>query len=124
MRVRALTANYDYAFGQSQNNFLVNSAQAVAQIVETNFNLWLGEWYLDVTQGMPWTEGVVDAKVSQAEADATVQAYLANIPNVTDISDFSSTDDQSDRLYSATASIDTPYGSEDIEINQPTTTPG
>lgn len=117
MRVRKLTADYDYSFGQSQNDFLVDSPAAVAQIIETSLNLFLGEWYLDQTQGMPWLQGVI-GKYSQATADLTVQGYIASITDVTDIENYISSDDQGPRRYSATATVITPFGETDISIEQ------
>jgi hypothetical protein len=109
VRVRKLTATNDYSFGQSQNNFLVNSPAAVAQIIETNLGLFSGEWYLDQTLGMPWLQGVI-GKYSQATADLTVQTFIRNIPFVTDIETYESIDTQSNRNYSATTTVDTQFG--------------
>lgn len=117
MRVRKLTDDYDYSFGQSQKNFLIDSPAAVAQIVETSLNLFLGEWYLDQTQGMPWLEGVI-GKYSKSTADLTVQTFIASIPNVTEINEYQSESDQGPRTYSAQATISTPFGETDISILQ------
>ena len=116
MRVRQLTSTYDYAFGQSQNNFLVNSPAAVAQIVQTSLLLFLGEWYLDATLGIPWFEGVI-GKYSQATADLTVQDYISQIQDVTNIPSYQSIDTQSNRSYLANATIDTTFGTTEIEIS-------
>jgi hypothetical protein len=120
MRVRALTADYDYAFGQSAQNFLVDSPEAVGQIVETSMNLYYGEYYWDTTQGMPWFDGVI-GKFSQNEADLTIQAFIASIPNVTSVTSFESTVEG--RNYSATATIITPYGSTTVSFSRTIPTP-
>ena len=120
MRVRMLTPNYDYAFGQSQNNFLIDSAEAVGQIIETSLNLYLGEWYLDNTEGMPWFDGVI-GKYDQSTADLTIQAYIASIPNVTSVTNFTST--VNGRAYSGSAYVVTPYGSTSVEFQFKIPTP-
>lgn len=115
MRVRKLTSTFDYAFGNSQDDFLVNSPAAVAQIVNTSLLLFLAEWYLDTTQGMPWLEGVI-GKHNQATADATVQDFILGVQDVTGIGSFVSVDTQSNRLYAASADIDTAFGPTSIDI--------
>lgn len=115
MTVRKLSPTGDFTFGQSQLNFISNSPQTVAQVVMTSLKLWLGEWYLDVTLGMPWIQGVL-GKNNQSTADITVQDYILGVQGVTDISKYASIDDQSTRKYSATCTIDTLYGSTPIDV--------
>jgi hypothetical protein len=115
MTVRKLTPTGDYAFGNSALDLISNTPQAVAQIVQTSLLLWLGEWYLDTTLGMPWIEGVL-GKHNQATADITIQDYILNVQGVTDISDFTSSDDQDLRLYTGEVTINTEYGETDVQI--------
>ena len=58
MRVRALSPTGDMTFGQSQNNFLVNSSAAVAQCVKTRLMLFKGEWFRDIRVGIPYFQYV------------------------------------------------------------------
>ena len=115
MRVRKLSATGDFTFGASQLNFWIDEPDAVAQVVRTSLLLWLGEWYLDTTVGMPWIQGVL-GKHSQATADITVQDYVLNVQGVTDISAFTSSDNQDQRLYTASLILDTIYGPTPVEI--------
>lgn len=115
MRVRKLTDTYDYSFGNSQLDFLVNTPAAVAQIVQTSFLLFLGEWYLDNTQGMPWLEGVI-GKHNLSTADATVQDFALGVQDVTDIASFVSVDTQTDRRYAANMDLNTTFGPTTVQV--------
>jgi hypothetical protein len=64
---------------------------------------------------MPWLEGVI-GKYSESTADLTVQTYIAAIPNVTDISNYESVSVK--RRYTASATVDTPFGKTPIAILQ------
>lgn len=119
MRVRELDSNGDYKFGGSQLDFLVDSPEAVAQIVETSFLLWLGEWFLDLTKGMPWIEGVL-GKHNQATADVTVQDYLLSVQDVTNIQTFTSVANGEKRIYNASARINTSFGETDVDLTNGT----
>jgi hypothetical protein len=115
MTIRQLSPTGDYTFGNSQLDFISNTPQVIAQLVQTSLLLWLGEWYLDVTAGMPWEQGVL-GKHNQATADVTVQDYILGVQGVSDISGFTSVDTQSNRQYSASAVLDTIYGPTPAQI--------
>jgi hypothetical protein len=116
MRYRQLSPTGDYTFGQGQLNFLINSPEAVAQVVETSLKLWLGEWYLDVTQGMPYPEGVL-GKHSQLQADQTIVAYIEGLTGVQDIENYQSNLNPNTRAYeSISGTLNTIYGPTPIQI--------
>jgi hypothetical protein len=101
MRYRKLSPTGDYTFGQSQQNFWINSPNGVAQSVQTNLELFLGEWYLDQTAGVPYFQGVL-GNYSQAVADQTEQDYVSNIFGVSAIVNFASTLNPITRQYTIT----------------------
>ena len=115
MRVRQLSPTGDFTFGASQLNFLVNSPATVAQVVQTSLLLWLGEWYLDTSTGCPWIQGVL-GKHNQDTADITLQDYILGVQGVTDISDYNSIGEQPQRLYLANCTIDTAYGTTQVQL--------
>lgn len=84
MRVRALDANGDMTFGQSQNNFLINSSAAVAQNIQTRLLLFLGEWFIDTSDGTDWN-GSVLGKYTRGLYDKVLQARILGTPGVTSI---------------------------------------
>ena len=115
MRVRKLSSTGDMTFGNGLLDFWIDQPEAVAQVVQTSYLLWLGEWYLDVTLGMPWIQGVL-GKHNQQTADVTVEDYGLGIQGVLDITNFSSSSDQDPRLYTASFLLDTIYGQTPVEI--------
>lgn len=122
MRYRKLTATGDYSFGNGQLDFWINSPEGVAQAIKTGLLLWLGEWYLDNSLGMPWIQGVL-GKHSQAMADSIVQNYIQNnIQGVQDIIEFESVTDPYTREYSVIKCVvNTIYGPTQVQIANLTT---
>lgn len=53
MRYRQLDKNGDYTFGQGLANFLIDDVEAVAQAILTRLKLDAGQWFLDLTEGLP-----------------------------------------------------------------------
>ena len=72
MKIRQQSATGDYTFGQSLQNFYIDQPQGVGLAVKCALLLWLGEWYLDNTIGVPYLQGIL-GKHSQALADSTIQ---------------------------------------------------
>ena len=90
MRVRALSPTGDMTFGQGQSNFLINSPAAVAQNIRTRLGLWVGQWFLDQTTGMPWLQYVLGAHTVPFY-DAAIRDNILGAPGVIGFQSYSST---------------------------------
>lgn len=114
MRYRKLDANGDYTFGGSDNDFLVNSPDAVAQAVLTRLKLFQGEWFVDTTAGMPWNTEVI-GKYTSNTRDAAIRNCILGTTGVSEITAYSSSYDTDPRELTVTATITTIYGSTTIQ---------
>lgn len=110
MIYRQLDANGDYQVGQ----FLANSPETVAQAVRTRLLLWRGEWFLDVTDGTPWLQGILGHNTNY---DLEIQERILDTPGVTEIVSYSSSVD-STRALSVTATLNTEYGQVTVQLPQ------
>lgn len=118
MRYRKLTSTGDYSFGNSLRDFYIDIPEAVAQAVQTRLLLWLGEWYLDVTEGVPYLEGVIGKHPDpQATADQTIKTVIQGTQGFADIIEFQSEINPDTRAYKVPiCEIDTIYGPTAVEI--------
>lgn len=116
MRVRKLSPTGDFTFGNGVDNYLINTPEAVAQVVTTSLKLWLGEWFFDTSLGVPYLQGII-GKYSQQTADMNLKAYIIGIQGVADILEFVSTLDPDTRMYSVVkCEINTIYGPSSVQI--------
>lgn len=118
MRVRAMDANGDMTFGQGSANFLQDSPEAVAQVVNTRLGLLLAEWFLDTTDGTPWATEVL-GKYTDATRNLAITDRILGSPGVVSLDAFSCTLDPNTRRYGVAGTITTAYGSTEIEATQP-----
>jgi len=116
MRYRKLDANGDYTLGS--NAFLVNSPDAVAQAIKTRLALWLGEWFVDVTDGTPWNQKVLGKRLPGRNPDAAIKQRILGTQGVTEITGYSSTFDGNSRTLSIAATVNTTYGAATIQVTQ------
>ncbi|GAQ30202.1 hypothetical protein SAMD00023378_3885 [Ralstonia sp. NT80] len=109
MRYRKLDANGDYVFGHQQADFYRDQAEAVAQAVQTRLGMTLGEWFLDVTDGMPWNTEVL-GKYTKDQYDGAIRDRILGTEGVTEITSYASTPNTQARTLSVIATINTQYG--------------
>ena len=53
MMIRRIDENGDFVFGHGSADYLTGDP-AIALLIEQRLQLWLGEWFLDVTAGVNW----------------------------------------------------------------------
>ena len=114
MRVRAVDHNGDMQFGGNQANYLINSPDAVGQIAGSRLALWLGQWFLDTSQGMPWATKVL-GKYTGDTRDAAIQAQILGTPGVLKIASYASQLDRETREFTWQATLSTIYGAATIQ---------
>lgn len=109
MRYRRLDANGDYTFGQGSANFLIDTPECVGQSVLTRLLLWRGEWFLDVTSGMPWATAVL-GKNTLPLYDSAIRARVLDTAGVTSIVSYTSSLDTEQRALTVSMTINTQFG--------------
>jgi hypothetical protein len=119
MRVRKEDADGDSIFGHGQQDFFIDQAEAVAQIVKTRLHLWQGEWFLDTSDGTPWRTRVL-GKYTQLSRDMVLRSRVLGTPGVTQIIDYNSTFDGNSRTFFVTMTLRTQFGIIAVQTGTPT----
>lgn len=113
MRIRKYDSSGDVQFGQSINSYDINSPNAVANAVASRLNLWLGEWFLDTSDGTAWKTRVL-GKYTASIRDDVIRARVLSTPGVLSISKYSSSSNNSLRAFSVNMTIDTIYSGQAV----------
>ena len=113
MRVRPLSPTGDYQIGVP---FYTNCSQAVEQAIYTRLRLWLGEWFVDVTDGTPYLTGVLGERYAK-NPDAAIKARILGTPGVESLTAYSSTFDGTSRTLTVNATVQTIYQSNGLKVN-------
>lgn len=109
MRYRKLDNTGDYSFGHGQADFYRDSPECVAQAVLTRLRLFAGEWFLDVSEGTPWTQAVLGMHTADTRGPALRERIL-NTEGVTEIISFDAVYNGETRKLTVNATIGTRYG--------------
>jgi hypothetical protein len=106
MRYRPLSDQGDYTIDL---DFLYNSPACVAQAVQTRLLLYLGEWFLDTTDGTPWFQNIL-GKQFNSDPNTYIKQRILGTPNVTSIVSYNSIFNGPIRTFTVTTVLNTAYG--------------
>lgn len=106
-RYRRLSATGDFTFGQGAANFLVDDAEMIRQMLQTRLLLMAGEWFLDITEGTPYSTLIL-GKGTKPYYDQAIKARILGTYGVTEIADYSST--LKNRSLAVNCKVNTIYG--------------
>lgn len=97
-------------FGNGSANYLIDTSSAVAQIVGTTLKLWLGEWFLNLSAGVPWSTQVVGRNTLPV-AQMVIRAAILGAAGVTSIGSLTFNLDANTRKLTVTATkVQTIFG--------------
>ncbi|MNE73460.1 hypothetical protein D3C80_1694720 [compost metagenome] len=88
----------------------------MAQNVRTRLKFFLGEWFLDTTDGTDWFGGVLGKGSRLATRESIIRRRILLTPGCAGMTSFSVTSDPTTRRLTVTASIISESG-ESAEIN-------
>ena len=109
MRYRKLDSGGDMCFGAQQADFFRDVPQAVAQAVWTRLRLWVGEWFLDTTDGTPWLQAALGAG-KRSTIEPAIRARILGTDGCTGLEAFSCSVEPESRTATISATINTAYG--------------
>jgi len=120
MKYRRLDSSHDYCFGRGQGDYLEDTIEnpvAIAQAIKTRLMLYLGEWFLDIKDGLPLWQQILGQRIkNKSIVDEIITNRIKGLltPDnqyaVTGVSEVSSTYDEITREYEYSCVVDTIFG--------------
>lgn len=77
------TIAHDLVIGENGDLQLLDGARRVAQQIKVTLLAFLGEWFLDISFGVPYLEDVLVKNPRPAVINALLRAAILDVPNVT-----------------------------------------
>lgn len=115
MIYRKLDANGDYVFGGNKNSYYTD-IEAVSQAIATRLKLLKYEWFEALEDGLPLWQQIV-AQRDKSAAEKIIRERIVGTTDVRSILSFTPAWDNDNRSLSIMATIDTVYGSTDLEVS-------
>lgn len=68
---------------------LVEGNDATIQRIDQKFQIWLGEWFLDINAGVPWLENVMGQRPSEQVMATLLRDVVSNDPGIDELLEIS-----------------------------------
>jgi hypothetical protein len=110
--VRQLGPNHDPVWGSGQSNFISDLA-AVEQIIGTRLLLFQGEWWTDLTDGLPLWQSILSqpgSQQSQQQIASVITARIQGTPYVITVNGVGVIFNPQTRTYYYSATVNTQFG--------------
>ena len=117
MRYRRLDHDNDYSLGHGTRD-MVFDIEAVAQAVQTRLLLFQNEWWEDISEGLPFWQGIAGQNMNdetKAAIDMLIQDRILGTRGVNGILAYQS-EFERDRHFNVRATINTLYGATQVEV--------
>lgn len=92
------------------NLMIVNNAERVAQQVLITLREWLGEWFLNVNDGVPYLEYILVKNPNENHIRQILTEAIESVDGVTKVTELEFTFNRILRTLSVSYEIDTDYG--------------
>lgn len=93
----------------------ITGTEEVAQTVKTRLRLFLGEYFRDINDGVPWWESILGKDGTLSSKEAIIKNRIIRTPGVIRLVSFSTTFDLPTRVYTIKAGILTQSGVIELE---------
>jgi len=90
--------------------FTINGADKVAQQIKITLLAFLGEWFLDVTFGVPYLEEILVKNPHMAAVETILRSHIADVPHVLRLETFTMEWDRARRNLGVNFVAITDYG--------------
>lgn len=89
---------------------LVEGRDQIAQNLAIRLRFILGEWFLDITAGVPYYDDFFIKAPNQIRIESVLKEEILDTPGIDQILSFTSTFNAQRRIYSVTFSVSTTRG--------------
>lgn len=116
MKIRNIdNDNYDFCYGHSESDYLVDNGQAVGLNIVTRLREWYKDCFFNLGAGIDYPTRL--GSFNQKEMlDEDFKRVIRNSEGVIDISDFNSNLDRNTRVYSFQVQVSHIYSNEPMPI--------
>lgn len=99
---------------------LVSNVDEVVQHLTTRLKMYLAEWFLDESSGVPYFQSIIQKPFDALETESVIKDQILNTNNVLEIIDFNLQFNNTTRALNINFSCTTTYGlieNQQLEFN-------
>ena len=113
---RALDTNHDL-FARQGGIALVSGVDQVVQHIKTRLQLFLGEWFLNEFEGVPWFQSIFVKPADLLAIEVIIKDTILQTNNVDELLSFDMNYDASNRSFEITFEASTDFGNSEETVD-------
>lgn len=94
----------------------ISGLDSLRQKVLRKLRLWQGEFFLDITAGVPYRQQIFQRPVDAGIASTIITSQISSEPDVTEVRDISVDLDRNTRMFSYSATVASTYGEFEVSV--------
>ena len=95
---------------QGGDIMMIDNAERVAQQIAIALRFWLGEWFLNTTDGVPYLEYILVKQPNMAHVRQILTEQIQSVEGVKAVTNMELTFNQRERIMLVEYTADTDYG--------------
>ena len=112
------TEDHDLQLDAAGNLLMVTALEDLRQRVVERLLFWVGEWYLDIADGVSYRTDIFQRQLSVGLASAEVTAKIRAVEGVVSVSGVQAVIDATSRRFSYAATVHSAFGSTEVNIGR------
>lgn len=100
----------DLLIDDTGNLLVIDNAERVAQQIHISLRFWLGEWFLDTSQGVPYFEYILVKNPNLAHVTQVLSEAITAVEGVRQVQSITPTFDRLNRRFAVEYEAVTEYG--------------
>lgn len=116
MLTLAMDENGDIYVDKNGNFATVSELEALRQKILQRLRLFLGEWFLDTTRGVPYFQNILGENVNPSIATQILTNEIAKEDEITAVKNVQYTFDRITRNFTYSATVSSVWGSTQVEL--------
>ena len=115
MRLRKIDSDQDMVFGHGSADYFRDQPEAPAQLVLSRLNLFVGDWFLDTSDGTPWRTEVLGRGTDNTR-DRAIRVRVLATQSVTGIVSYASQVNRDTRADKTQVTLTTAYDANALAV--------
>jgi len=96
---------------------IVQGGDQVTQNLKVRLQYYLGEWFLDITEGLPFYSDILVKNPNIPSIDSILKTRIISTPEITELIEYKSSFDKLTREYLISIKVKTDYGILDLSTS-------
>lgn len=104
------SSSHDLMFSENNDLIIISGVEQVAQQIKCRLKFWLGEWFLDISKGVPYLDSILIKNANLQQIRSIFRTQISGIEGVSKVDSLTLSWDRKTRVLTVEYEVTTSYG--------------